>query len=60
MLERLVRELKVPKALKFITISFSVSWLFVIITKTRRVFTLFRNFHLLELRIKNFVHLPFR
>ena len=47
-LERLLRELKVPKALKFITISFLMSWLFAIIAETRRVLV-----SLLELKIKN-------
>ena len=48
--ERLLRELKVPKALKFITIYFPMSWLFAIIAETRRALV-----SLLELKIKNLV-----
>ena len=38
MLKRLVKGLKVPEALKFVTISFPESWIFAIIAETRRVF----------------------
>ena len=38
MLKRLVERLKVPEALKFVTISFPESWIFAIIAETRRVF----------------------
>ena len=51
--ERLLRELKVPKALKFITIYFPMSWLFAIIAETRRALV-----SLLELKIKNFSGFP--
>ena len=53
--ERLVRGPKPPKALKFATISFALFWLFAIIAETKRVLVSFRNLHLLELKIKNFV-----
>ena len=53
--ERLLRELKVPKALKFITIYFPMSWLFAIIAEMRRALV-----SLLELKIKNFGGLSFR
>ena len=56
MLERLVRGLMAPEVLKLATISFPVSWLFAV--ETRGVWVLFRRLHLLELKIKIFVHLP--
>ena len=56
----LVRGLKMPKALKFVTVSIPVSWLLAIIVKTRRVLFLFRSLHLLKLKIKNFGGLPLR
>ena len=59
-LERLVRELKAPDMLKFVTISFPMSWLFATIAGTRRVWVLFRSLHLLELKVKNFGGLPWR
>lgn len=59
-LERLVRGLKVPEALKYVTVSFPMSWLFAVITETRRILVLFRGLHLLELKIKNFSGLSFR
>ena len=40
-IERQVGKLKVPTALKFVTISFSISWLFSIIEETRVVWVLF-------------------
>ena len=51
--ERLLRELKVPKALKFITIYFPMSWLFAIIAEMRKALV-----SLLELKIKNFSGFP--
>ena len=57
MLERLVRRVKVPKTLKFVTISVPLSWLFAVIAGSRRVS--FRRLHLLELKIKNFSGLSF-
>ena len=36
-LERLVRGVKVPEVLEFVTLSFPVSWLFVIVAETKRV-----------------------
>ena len=59
-LKRLVRGLKAPKMLKFVTICFPMSWPFAIIAETRRVLVSFRSLHLLELKIKNFGGLPFR
>lgn len=53
-MERLVRGLKVPEALKFVTVSFPVSWLFAIRAETRRVLISFRKLHLLVFKIKNF------
>ena len=58
-LEREAGRLKAPTALKFITISFPISWLFSIIAETRTVLVLFRGLHLLELKIKNFDGFPF-
>ena len=56
----LVRGLRVPEVLKFVTISFSMSWFSAIIPETRRVLALFRGLQLLELKIKNFGDLPYR
>ena len=59
-LKRLVKVLKAPKVLTFITISFPMFWLFAIISETKRVLVSFRVFQLLESKIKNVVVLPFR
>lgn len=61
-LERLIRRVRMPKALKFITISFfqKEPWLFVITAEIRRDLVLLSIFHLLELKIKNFGSLSMR
>lgn len=59
-LERLVRELKVPDVCEFLAICFPLSWFFTIIAETRRVLVLLRGLHLLELKIKDFCDVPFR
>ena len=59
MLERLVRGLKVPKALKVLTVFSLKSWLSVI-AETGRALISFRRLHFLELKIKNFDCLPVR
>ena len=53
-LERLVRELKTSEELKFVTISFLMSWIFAIVAKTRRVLISLRDLNLLKLKIKVF------
>lgn len=60
MLKRLVKRLKVPEALKFVTISFPEPWIFAIISETRRVFVSFLRLHLLQLKIKDFSCFHFR
>ena len=57
--ERLLRELKVPKALKFVTMSFPMSWLFAIIAETRNVLFLLWSLCLLQMKIKSFGTLGF-
>ena len=52
MLERLVGGLRVPKPVKFVTISFPKSWSFAIVEEARKVFISFRCLHLLELNIR--------
>ena len=59
MLENPVRGLKVPKLLKFIIISFPMSWLSAIIAEARGALVLGRILHLLELKAKNFASPPF-
>ena len=59
-MERHVRRLKAPEALKFVTISFPMSWLFAITAETRRVLVLFRGLRLLQVKIKTFGGLPLR
>lgn len=51
--ERLVRRLKVPKALKFVTIPFPMPWLFAIIISVIRFLVSYREFYLPEFEIKN-------
>ena len=48
------------EVLKFVTLSFLMSWLFAVIAETRPVWALFRDFQLLVLKIKNFGSLPYR
>ena len=45
---------------RFVTIIFPMSWLFVIVAKTRRVLVSFRSLQLLEWKSKNFGDLPWR
>lgn len=53
--------MKVPKVkLTFLTGSFPMSWLFANNRRTGKVLVLFKNLHLLELKIKNFGGLPLR
>ena len=59
-LEKPIRGLKVHEMLKVVTISFPMSWLFAVITETRRFLVSLRGLHLLELKIKNFNSLSFR
>ena len=59
-LERLVRQLKIPKALAFVTSLFQEPSSFAIIAEIRGVLGLFRSLYLLELKIKNFGYLPSR
>lgn len=59
-LERMIRGLKVPGMLKFVTIFFLVPWLSAIIAEIRGILVLFRGLHFLELKTKNFSSLSFR
>ena len=56
-MERL-RGLKTPEMLEFVTVFFLMLWLFAI-AEIRRFLVLFRDLHLLELKIKNFSGLSF-
>ena len=53
-LGKLVRGLKVPGALKLVTVFPSMSWLFAVMAKTRRVCVSFKGLHLVELKIEDF------
>lgn len=57
-LKRLVRGLRAPGVLKFVTIFLSTSWIFAIVAETGRGLVLFRRHHLLELKNKDFSGLP--
>lgn len=52
-LRRLVRRLRVPEALKFVAISFSRSYFFIIKTEARLFLVLYGGLDLLEFKIKN-------
>ena len=56
---KLVRGLKAPEVLKFVTMSFPMYWLFAIIAETRNVLFLFWNLCLLQVKIKSFGTLGF-
>lgn len=56
----MVRGLKVPGALKLVTVFLTVSWLFAVMAKAWKVLVLFGGLHLVELKIEDFSGLPLK
>ena len=56
-MQKLVRRLKVTHVLKFLTISFLLSWIFAIMAENRRLLVLFRVFTCWSQRLRIFVAL---
>ena len=49
----LVRGMKIHKECRSVIIFSLMSWLFAIIAETKRVLVLFRNLHLMKLKVKS-------